>query len=73
MKFIKPNFWKTNNLIVYLLWPLTFITNLIILFKNNKKSYNSQTKSICIGNIYLGGTGKTSLVIKVNEILKKKI
>lgn len=72
MKFIKPNFWKTNNLIVYLLWPLTFITNLIILFKNNKKSYNSQTKSICIGNIYLGGTGKTSLVIKVNEILKKK-
>tara|TARA_B100000029_G_scaffold332966_1_gene325130 strand:- start:1524 stop:2309 length:786 start_codon:yes stop_codon:yes gene_type:complete len=27
---------------------------------------------VCVGNIYLGGTGKTQLVLKLNEILKKK-
>ncbi len=72
MKIIKPNFWKTNNLIVYLLWPLTIITNLILFLKKNKTVYKPKINSICIGNIYLGGTGKTSLVIKINEILKKK-
>ena len=28
-------------------------------------------KLICIGNIYIGGTGKTSLAIQINELLKK--
>ncbi len=31
-----------------------------------------KVKTICVGNIYLGGTGKTPLVIKINSILKKK-
>jgi tetraacyldisaccharide 4'-kinase len=30
-------------------------------------------KTICVGNIYLGGTGKTSLAIKIQSLLKKKI
>ena len=29
-------------------------------------------KTICVGNFYFGGTGKTSLCIKINKILKKK-
>ena len=72
MNLIKPNFWKNNNLIVYLIWPLTLITRLIIKIQGMKKSIPTKVKSICVGNIYLGGTGKTQLVIKVNEILKKK-
>ena len=72
MNLLKPKFWEKNNLIVLLLLPLTLITRLIIFIKNKKKKYKSEIKLICVGNIYLGGTGKTQLVIKINEILKKK-
>ena len=73
MKLFKPKFWDKNNIIVFILWPLTLITRLIILIKNSKTSHKTNIKSICVGNIYLGGTGKTQLVIKLNEILKKNI
>ena len=72
MNLLKPNFWKDNNIIVFLLWPLTLITKLIIFIKNIKRTYYPKVKTICVGNIYLGGTGKKQLVIKINEILKKK-
>jgi len=73
MKFKKPNFWdlKKPNLISYLLLPFTLIvllSNFILKFKSNK---NKQTiKTICVGNIYIGGTGKTPTVIKIFQILK---
>ncbi len=73
MKVLKPNFWKNNNFIVLFLWPLTLITRIIILIKKLKNKYQSRIPSICIGNIYIGGTGKTQLVLKINHILKKKI
>ena len=38
------------------------------MFKNKK----NKIKTICIGNIYIGGTGKTSLSVKINKILNKK-
>ena len=72
MKLIKPNFWNKNNLIVFLLWPQTIITGIILFIKKYQKPYNSSIPTICVGNIYLGGTGKTQLVIKLNQILKKK-
>ncbi len=72
MNLLKPKFWGGNNLIVFFLWPLTLITRLIILIKNKKIPYKSNISTICVGNIYLGGTGKTPLVIKINQILKKK-
>ena len=70
MKFLIPTFWKKNNLITYFLLPLTLITRLINFYKNFKKKYNLKISTICVGNIYLGGTGKTQLVIKLNKILK---
>ena len=76
MKFNKPKFWdyKKPNITSYLLWPISIIIQFINFFKsigkNNKK--NSSIKTICIGNIYLGGTGKTSLSIKINKILDKQ-
>jgi len=71
MKLKKPKFWdyKKPSLYSYLLLPLSIILNLIYSIKSKPKLSNSKIKTICIGNIYIGGTGKTSLVIKIKEIL----
>ena len=72
MKLIKPKFWLEKNLFSYILFPFSIITYLINILKKNhiKKKFN--IKTICIGNIFVGGTGKTSLSIELNEILKTK-
>tara|TARA_B100002051_G_scaffold271550_1_gene306483 strand:- start:3513 stop:4433 length:921 start_codon:yes stop_codon:yes gene_type:complete len=72
VNLLKPNFWKKNSLIVFLLLPFTLITRLIIFFKSINISYKPNISTICVGNIYLGGTGKTQLVLKLDEILKRK-
>ena len=46
-----------------------FLINLIKKFSVKKKF---SIKTICIGNICVGGTGKTPLSIKIDKILKKK-
>ena len=72
MKFYKPKFWdyKKPNLFAYLLLPLTFPVLINNLLRNiiKPKKISNVTK-ICIGNIYIGGTGKTPLVIKLNNLL----
>ena len=74
MKLIKPKFWgyKKPHLYSYLLLPLSIILSLLSKIKSKPKLANPNIKTICIGNIYIGGTGKTSLVIKIKEILEKK-
>ena len=74
MSLKKPSFWDLPkpNLISYLLIPLTLpIVLRNFLFRFFKKEKSSNIKTICVGNIYLGGTGKTPLSIKIYEILKK--
>jgi tetraacyldisaccharide 4'-kinase len=72
MKLIKPKFWETKNFISFILYPLSAITYLINIIKKFYIKKNFEVKSICIGNIFIGGTGKTSLAIEINELLKKK-
>ena len=75
MKIYKPKFWdkKNLNLISLLLLPLS----LIVIIKNNyenskiKKNYYD-LRTICVGNIYIGGTGKTPLVNNLAFHFKKK-
>ena len=77
MNIKKPKFWdyKKPNIYAYILYPLTFIIKIIsfLIIKLSKKNRKkTKIKTICIGNIYIGGTGKTSLSLKINEILKQK-
>ena len=72
MKFIKPKFWETKNFISLILYPLSSITYLVNIRKTFFTKKKFEIKTICIGNIYIGGTGKTSLAIEINELLRKK-
>ncbi len=68
-----PKFWDGKyNLISILLIPLSFIYLFLISLNKLKiifaKDY--KIKVICVGNIYLGGTGKTPLVQKIYDELK---
>ena len=81
MKFKKPKFWdyKKPNIISFLLLPFTIpiiINNFFNKFKKNKKNHiqkhdDYNLKTICVGNIYVGGTGKTPSSIKISQILEK--
>ena len=74
MNLKKPKFWdfKKPSTLAYLLLPISYLFKLIRLFKLESKIKKTKIKTICVGNIYLGGTGKTSLSIKINEILSEK-
>ena len=72
MRLIKPKFWQTKNFISYTLYPLSIITYLVNSIKKFSIRKNFEIKTICIGNIFVGGTGKTSLAIEINQLLRKK-
>ena len=72
MNVKKPLFWKNKNLIALLITPLSIMVLIANVIKNLLPKKNYGIKTICIGNIYVGGTGKTSLTIELNNILKKK-
>ena len=72
MKLIKPKFWKTKNFISLILYPLSAVTFLINSIKRFSIKKTFEIKTICIGNIFIGGTGKTSLAIEINELLRNK-
>ena len=71
MRLNKPNFWdKKNSFFSILLYPLSLITLLIINLKKKfikPKSFNIPI--ICVGNIYIGGTGKTPTSIYIAKQL----
>ena len=74
MNLKKPKFWdyKKPSLNAYLLYPIAFFIETVkkLFPKSNKKKF--KIKTVCIGNIYLGGTGKTSLSIKLNKLLNDR-
>ena len=74
MNLKKPKFWDQKNpgILAYLLLPISIIINLLNLLQKKSKFKNLKIKTICVGNIYIGGTGKTSLCINISKILNKE-
>ena len=74
MKILKPKFWGDKlNIFSILLLPISAIY--LFLFFLKKKltvSKKFEIPIICVGNIYLGGTGKTPLAIFIAKELKKE-
>ena len=73
MKVYKPKFWDSREFSVwpYFFFPFTLIINLINLLKfKYSKIEKFNIPIILIGNIYLGGTGKTPLCIEIFQILR---
>ena len=74
MNLKKPKFWenKKPNLLAYILLPVAKLIQFLNFLKSSQKKIKFKIKTICIGNIYLGGTGKTSLSVELKNILEKK-
>tara|TARA_B100001540_G_C15674479_1_gene581718 strand:- start:84 stop:1019 length:936 start_codon:yes stop_codon:yes gene_type:complete len=76
MQFKKPTFWDYPKITLWsiILFPFSiiylgiiWITKILAIFKTHKKP---TIPVICVGNIYLGGTGKTPLVREIFNISK---
>ncbi len=71
-------FWKNNHCLAYCLWPLSLIYRSIIWIRRYlyrwklKKTIYFSVPIIVVGNITVGGTGKTPLVIWLAHFLKKQ-
>ncbi len=71
MNLKKPNYWdKQIGLISIILLPVTLIVLIIIFLKKKlTKSKKFNIPIVCIGNIYIGGTGKTpTSILLANEL-----
>ena len=73
MNFFKPNFWDKNKIsfLSILLFPISLLVKLLIFLNYSlTKTHSFSIPIICVGNIYVGGTGKTPLSIEIFSILK---
>tara|TARA_Y100001970_G_scaffold165154_1_gene201813 strand:+ start:2017 stop:2946 length:930 start_codon:yes stop_codon:yes gene_type:complete len=77
MKYKKPKFWdsKQKSFFAILLFPFSLLFLLFSKIKNIKPKTKFSIPVVCIGNIYLGGTGKTPVameIFKITQSLGKK-
>ena len=73
MNFFKPKFWDKNKISFFsiLFFPVSLLIKLLGFFKRSlATTHQCSIPIICVGNIYLGGTGKTPLCVEIFSILK---
>lgn len=70
--------WQKKTFLAYLLWPLSFVYGIFIFLRHKLyqmhllKINHLSVPVIVVGNITVGGTGKTPVVIALARFLKEK-
>lgn len=74
MNILKPKFWqKRFSVLSIVTWPISLIFYFILIIrKKNSSPQKFNIPVVCIGNIFIGGTGKTPLSIYLLNQLKHK-
>ena len=69
-----PKFWEEKSLIAYILLPFSWIYYFFYRLRCliNFKPYRSVVPVICVGNLTIGGSGKTPVAIEIAKILNEK-
>ena len=72
MKLKKPKFWDNSKLSIWsiLFFPFSLIYFFLSYIKQLKRSKKFLVPVVCVGNIYLGGTGKTPLAKEIFKITR---
>jgi len=69
--------WQQPNALTLFLWPLSLIYRLLFFIRKKCyqwgifSSYRASVPVVIVGNLTVGGTGKTPLVIHVIELLRR--
>jgi tetraacyldisaccharide 4'-kinase len=69
-----PHFWNTINIFSVLLYPLSLLYYFIYKCRIflNKNPYKSRIPIVCVGNLTVGGSGKTPTCVAIAKFLKSK-
>ncbi len=66
-----PQFWQTKNIWAFCLLPLGWLYGIIVAWRiKTVQPFFASVPVICVGNLSLGGAGKTPTVIALTKILQ---
>jgi tetraacyldisaccharide 4'-kinase len=69
---LAPQFWNKNGTIAKMLWPVSLVVQGFSQFRFHfYKSKKLDVPVICVGNIVVGGSGKTPTALDIGRILKE--
>ena len=75
MKLIVPQFWHKKTLLSFFLYPFSLIYNAVsscLSYVGSSKVYQPKAKVIRVGNITMGGAGKTPVVLSIAKDFQKR-
>ncbi len=72
MFFLAPKFWRQNNMLSRSLRPIAWVYEYASLwYAKRTKTQKVSVPVICVGNLVMGGAGKTPTVLALVDILKQ--